>query len=123
MLLRTTFPSETTGAAKNRKTSSPFSRSAGTRKTNNLAGRFSPSFVVTCPLNDAAPAASVMTSPDSRSPDFNVIQLRAASLKRFGCAGVPAGAPDDQEIDRRYQYFAKNRAIRRYWPGARFRNV
>src|SRR6187200_3530702 len=75
------------------------------------------------PCRDAAPSDSLMTNPETRSPVFSVVQFRAASTSRFACVGFGPGAADDcSEMDCRYQYFAENRGMKWYSPGARFRS-
>src|SRR6266568_4031704 len=77
------------------------------------------------PRSDAAPSARVIVKPEARSPDLRVKRFRAASSVRPGDAGLPTGwaAGAGKAIDCRYQYFAKNRGLKSYWPGVRLRSV
>src|SRR6266516_7947776 len=78
------------------------------------------------PRSDAAPSASVIVNPEARSPDLRVKRFRAASSERPAEAGLPAAgwaADAGNTIDCRYQYFAKNRGLKSYWPGVRLRSV
>src|SRR2546425_893904 len=80
---------------------------------------------MTCPLSEPAPSASVIFNPVKRSPSLSVVQFRAPSTR---CSGLKAFAfPTEfeggSEIDRKYQYFAKNRAPKLYWPGTRLRSA
>src|SRR5687768_11892450 len=64
-----------------------------------------------------------MVRPETLSPDLIVVQLRAASVDRFVGVLTPVAIEGGNVIDFRYQYFARERVLKRYCPGARLRKV